>query len=190
MGEFTLTYPTLRSCTYPTETPPYIYHHFNGRAMCAVYDIQHVIFGNSQSSDKFTGKPKIFSHPTSSQESLKQQINVYIYIAHHIRGQWKIPIYSQIERNLSWEVISPLWHVWLIWVIFFWQLTTPLTRCNDSSQQYCYKMPHNWLILDWSTFYFIVQFSRLTYYLSTRKLCVLYAAQVWIHYLSNWRLYW
>ena len=28
--------------------------------------------------DKFTGKPKIFSDPTSSQKSLKQQINVYI----------------------------------------------------------------------------------------------------------------
>ena len=38
---------------------------------CAVDDSQRLIFGNSQSPDKFTGKTKTVSHLTSSQESLK-----------------------------------------------------------------------------------------------------------------------
>ena len=56
--------------------------------MCAVDNFQHFIFGNSHSYDKFTGKTKIVSHLTSSQEILKQQINVYVYIVYHLRGQW------------------------------------------------------------------------------------------------------
>ena len=40
---------------------------------CAVDDFQRLRFGNSQSPEKFTGKPKIVSHPTSSQEMLKQK---------------------------------------------------------------------------------------------------------------------
>ena len=38
---------------------------------CAVDGFQHFRLGNSQSPNKFTGKPKIVSHPTSSQERLK-----------------------------------------------------------------------------------------------------------------------
>ena len=38
-----------------------------------VDNFQHLIFGNSQSPDKFTGKPKIVSHPKSSQKSLKHK---------------------------------------------------------------------------------------------------------------------
>ena len=41
-------------------------------------------FGDIQSPDKFTGNPKIVSHLTSSQEILNTQINIYIYIAHHL----------------------------------------------------------------------------------------------------------
>ena len=37
---------------------------------CTVDDFQHLRFGNSQSPNKFTGKPKT-------------QIKIYIYIAHH-----------------------------------------------------------------------------------------------------------
>ena len=40
---------------------------------CAVDDFQRLRFGNSQSPEKFTGNPKIFSHPISSQESLKHK---------------------------------------------------------------------------------------------------------------------
>ena len=40
---------------------------------CAVDNFQRLIFGNSQSPDKFTGNTKKFSHPTSSQESLKHK---------------------------------------------------------------------------------------------------------------------
>ena len=40
---------------------------------CGVDDFQCLRFGNSQSPNKFTGKPKIVSHPTSTQESLKHK---------------------------------------------------------------------------------------------------------------------
>ena len=72
---------------------------FHGRAICAVCNFQHLRFGNSQSSNKFAGNPKIVSHPTSSQESQKQQTNVYIYIAHHLQDQWHIPISPQTEKT-------------------------------------------------------------------------------------------
>ena len=62
---------------------------------CAVDNFQRLRFGNSQSPDKFTGKPKIVSHPTSSQESVKK-INVYIYIAHHLQGKLHSPISRKV----------------------------------------------------------------------------------------------
>ena len=40
---------------------------------CTVDYLQPLIFGNSQSTDKFTGNPRIVSHPTSSQERLKHE---------------------------------------------------------------------------------------------------------------------
>ena len=40
---------------------------------CAVDDFLRLIFGNRRSPDKFTGKHKRVSHPTSSQESLKHR---------------------------------------------------------------------------------------------------------------------
>ena len=86
-GEFTLAHLTFGFCTSPTDTFPLTYHPFNRRAMNTLDDFQRFIFGNIQSSENFTGKPKSVSHPTSSQEILKQQINVYIYIVHHIRGK-------------------------------------------------------------------------------------------------------
>ena len=41
--------------------------------MCPVDNLQRLIFGNSQSPDNFTGKPKKVSLPTSSQEIVKQK---------------------------------------------------------------------------------------------------------------------
>ena len=41
--------------------------------MYAVGNFQRLIFGNIQSPNKFTGKPKIVSLPTSSQESVKEK---------------------------------------------------------------------------------------------------------------------
>ena len=41
---------------------------------------QHLIFGNSQSPGKFTGKPKIVNHPTSSQEILKQKSTLTVIL--------------------------------------------------------------------------------------------------------------
>ena len=56
---------------------------------CAVDNFQRLRFGNIWSSDKFTENPKIFSHPTISQfTGAKTQINIYIYVAHHL------PIYE------------------------------------------------------------------------------------------------
>ena len=39
------------------------------------------------------------SHPKSLQEILKQQIKVYIYIDHHVRGQWYRPISTQTAKT-------------------------------------------------------------------------------------------
>ena len=72
-SEFALAHPTFGLCTYPTETFHFTYHPFNGPEMCAVDNFQRSIFGNSQSPEKFTGKPKIVSLPTSSQESVQQK---------------------------------------------------------------------------------------------------------------------
>ena len=98
-SEFSIAHPTLGSCTSPTDTSPLTYHPFNGCAVFAVEYFQRLIFGNSQLSDKFTGKPTIFSHPKSSQEILKQQINEYIYIAHHLQGQWHSLISPQTAKT-------------------------------------------------------------------------------------------
>ena len=64
----------------------------------AVDDFQRLRFGNSQSPNKFTGKPKIVSHPKSSQERLKYKSmftftlrNIYpstISMACHIVTVW------------------------------------------------------------------------------------------------------
>ena len=65
-GEFTPVHLTFGSCTSPSAL-------FPSPITCAVDYFQRLRFGNSQSPDKFTGKPKIFSHPKNSQESLKQK---------------------------------------------------------------------------------------------------------------------
>ena len=46
---------------------------FPSATTCAVDDFQRFIFGNIRSPNKFTGKPKIASHPKSSQEILKHK---------------------------------------------------------------------------------------------------------------------
>ena len=69
--------PPLVSCTSPTDTLPFTYQPFNGPSMCAVDNFQRLIFSNSRSPDKFTGKRKT-----------KIIFYVYIYILHHLRNQW------------------------------------------------------------------------------------------------------
>ena len=68
-GEFVLVQLTFCLCNPPTDTPPFTYYPFNGPGMCAVYYFQRLRFGNSQSPENFTGKPKI----VSSQENLKHK---------------------------------------------------------------------------------------------------------------------
>ena len=58
LGEFVLVQLTFGSCTSPNYTFPFICHSFNGPGMCTVDNFQRLIFGNSQSPDKFTGKTK------------------------------------------------------------------------------------------------------------------------------------
>ena len=90
-GDFALAHIIFDLFNSPNDTFPFTYHPLTVCTMCAVDNFQRFRFVNSQSSDKFVGKPKIFIHPTSSRESLKQKINVYINIAHHLRGQWHSP---------------------------------------------------------------------------------------------------
>ena len=56
--ELALVHLNFCPCTSPTDTFPLIYHPFNGPGICVVYNVQHFIFDNSQSPDKFTKKPK------------------------------------------------------------------------------------------------------------------------------------
>ena len=157
--------------------------------MCAVDDFQRLIFENSQSSDKFAWKPKIVSDPNISQERLKEQINVYIYIAHHIRGQWHILIYPQTVKTPLLERYS-----------------FPVT-CLTHKSPSCHSTSHPPNTVQWhlSTvlvqdvtqlinmsrciFHLIVNFSRLTYSWGTHKIWVISPAQLWIQYLSYLRLY-
>ena len=85
-GDFALAHLTFGSCTSPTENFPFTYHPSNRCAMCAVDYFQQLRFGNSQSPDKFTGKPYI-------------KMNVYIYIAHHLQGQWHSLISTQKAKT-------------------------------------------------------------------------------------------
>ena len=56
VGEFALVHFTFFLFTSPTDTFPFTYHAFNGLGICTVYNFQRLIFGNSRSPDKFTGK--------------------------------------------------------------------------------------------------------------------------------------
>ena len=67
--------------------PPFNYHPSNGPGMCAADNYQRLRFSNSRSPDKFTGKRKT-----------QIIIYVYIYIAHHLRGQW--------HSSISWKVLT------------------------------------------------------------------------------------
>ena len=82
-GKFTLVHVTFGSFTSPTDTFPFAYHPFNGLDMCAVEDFQHLIFDNSQSPDKFTGKLKIVSHLKFSKQILKlKSMFTYTFTLH------------------------------------------------------------------------------------------------------------
>ena len=62
---------SLHSCTSPLVRAPPQLPLYPSPTTYAVDNFQHLVFGNSQSPDKFTGKPKT-------------QINIYIYITHHL----------------------------------------------------------------------------------------------------------
>ena len=72
------TSPLVRA---PTQLALYPSH-----TTCMVDYLQLLRFGNSQSPKKFTENPKT-------------QINVYTYIAHHLRGQWHSPISPQTAKT-------------------------------------------------------------------------------------------
>ena len=61
------------SCTSPLVSSPPQLPPPPSPTTCAVDDFQRLRFGDSQSPNKFTGNPKIVSHPTSSQEILKHK---------------------------------------------------------------------------------------------------------------------
>ena len=61
------------SCTSPLVCAPPQLPLLPSPTNCAVGDLQRLIFVNIQSPNKFTVKPKIVSHLTSSQESLKHK---------------------------------------------------------------------------------------------------------------------
>ena len=71
----------------------------------AVDNFQRFIFGNSQSPDKFIGKPKIVSHPKISQKILKHKSmftftlrTIYPYLRSMARDSYK-SIHQQIILN-------------------------------------------------------------------------------------------
>ena len=72
-GQFALAHLTFGSCTSPTYTFPFTYLSFKGTGMWTVDNFQHLIFGNSQSPNQFTGNPKIVIHLTSVQDSPKHK---------------------------------------------------------------------------------------------------------------------
>ena len=111
-GKFTLANLTFGLCTSPTEYFPFTYHPLNVHTMCVVDGLQRLRFVNSQSPDKFTVNTKIVSHLTSLQEIPKHQINVNIYIVHHLLGKWHSPISPQTGKisffdSYSFHVTSP-----------------------------------------------------------------------------------
>ena len=64
---------SLHSRTFPlVRAHPYLTISLSPTT-CGVDNFQCLIFGNSRSPNKFTGKPKIVSHPTISQERLKKK---------------------------------------------------------------------------------------------------------------------
>ena len=72
-SEFALTKLTIGPCTSPIDISPFTYHPFNNPGMCTVANFQCLRIVIGQSPDKFTGKPKLVSHPNNSQEILKQK---------------------------------------------------------------------------------------------------------------------
>ena len=90
---------SFHSCTSPLVCAPPQLTLSPSPTACVVDDIQRLRFYNSQSPNKFTGKPKIQS-PDKFTGNPKTRINIYIYIAHHIRGQLHIQI-SHIRPSIN-----------------------------------------------------------------------------------------
>ena len=94
-GEFALVNLTFGSWTSPNDTAPFTYQPFNVPGMCAEEKFQPWGFGNSWSPEKFTGKPKIVSLPTSSQESVKHKslftFTFTLYTIYEVNGTAQYP---------------------------------------------------------------------------------------------------
>ena len=74
---------SLHSCTSPLVRAPHQLPLSSPPTTCVVDDSQRLRFGNSQSPEKFTGKPRT-------------QINIYIT---HLQVQWHIPISPQTAET-------------------------------------------------------------------------------------------
>ena len=92
---------TFGSCTSPTDTFPFTYHPFNGPGMCSVDNFQCLIFGNSQSPDNFTGKPKRTTITTKSPMGRR--------IRRHGVGEDVIKVEVAEERGIGGIAIGPLY---------------------------------------------------------------------------------
>ena len=64
----------LHLCTSPLGTEPPQLTLFSSPTTCMLDNFQRLIFGNSQSPNKFTGNPKTFSHLKISQERQKHKL--------------------------------------------------------------------------------------------------------------------
>ena len=100
-GDYALVHLTFGSCTYPTDTFTFTYHPFNGPGMCTVDNFQHLIFGNSQSPNKFTGKHKITTittKPPMGRRIRRQEVE---------EGGMKVEVAE--ERGIGGIVIHPFY---------------------------------------------------------------------------------
>ena len=98
-GDFTLVNITFGLWNSPTDTFPFTYQPFDGPGMRAVDNFQFLIFGNSQSPNKFTGKQKrtTITTKTSMGKILRLQE----------LGEDKMNVEGSEERGIESIVIRP-----------------------------------------------------------------------------------
>ena len=95
-GDFAIVHLNFDLCTSPTDTFPFTYQPHNVPRMCKVVNFQRLRFDNSQSPDKYTGKPKIVSLPKNSKEGVKKRTFMFTFILRTIQ---KVNVTAQyIER--------------------------------------------------------------------------------------------
>ena len=100
-GEFALVHLAFGLCTSPTDTFPFIYHPLNGPSMYVVDSFQRLRFDNSQSPDKFTGKPKrttIITKPPMGRRIRRQEV-----------GEDGMKVEVAEERGIGGIVIRPFY---------------------------------------------------------------------------------